>query len=227
LVFIHPLGALFLNSQEMPTMQPAARNDTTDEALCSGAILAGGASSRMGANKALLQIHGEPLISRVAKTLSACPAVAEILLITNNPSDYEFLHLPSFPDRQPGKGPLGGIYTALSHAKFSRVLVVACDMPLITPALLDHLCRQSSGVDVCVTESKQGLEPLCAVYAKSCLPVIEKQLRDNRLKVSDFYPQIKTTIIRVDASLPFYEPDLLLNVNTPEEFAAMEKTVAS
>jgi len=208
-------------------MQSAARNDTTDEALCSGAILAGGASSRMGANKALMQIRGEPLISRVAKTLSACPAVAEILLITNNPSEYEFLHLPIFPDRQPGKGPLGGIYTALSHAKFSRVLVVACDLPLITPELLEYLCREGADADVWVLESEKGVEPLCAVYAKSCLPVIEKQLRENRLKVSDFYSQVKTTAIRLEASLPFYKPDLLMNVNTPEEFAAMEKSVAS
>jgi molybdopterin-guanine dinucleotide biosynthesis protein A len=192
-------------------------------ARVSSAILAGGKSSRMGVNKALMQFHGEPLIARVAKALTSCPAISEILLITNTPAEYEFLHLPSFPDIQPGKGPLGGIYTALSHAKFSRTLVVACDLPFITPELLDYLCRESEVAEVGVLESEKGVEPLCAVYAKSCLPVIEKQLRDGRLKVSDFYPQVKTKIIRLDASFPFYKQNLLANVNTMEEFAAMKK----
>ncbi len=191
--------------------------------FCSGAILAGGASSRMGANKALMKFQGEPLIARIAKVLTSCPAISEILLITNTPAEYEFLHLPSFPDIQPGKGPLGGIYTALSRTKFSRALVVACDMPFITPELLDYLCRGSEGAEVCVLESEKGVEPLCAVYAKSCLPVIEKQLRDGRLKVSDFYPLVKAKIIRLDATLPFYKQSLLANVNTLEELATAKK----
>jgi len=169
-----------------------------------------------------MQFHGEPLIARAAKALTSCPAISEILLITNTPAEYEFLHFPSFPDLQPGKGPLGGIYTALSHAKFSRVLVVACDLPFITPELLDYLCRESEVAEVCVLESEKGVEPLCAVYAKSCLPVIEKQLRDGRLKVSDFYPKVKTRIILLDASLPFYKPNLLANINTPEEMKKAE-----
>jgi len=189
----------------------------------SGAILAGGASSRMGSNKALMKFQGEPLIARVAKALASCPAISEIQLITNTPAEYEFFYLPCFPDIQPDKGPLGGIYTALSHAKFLRVLVVACDMPFITSELLDYLCRESEDAEVCVLESEKGVEPLCAVYAKSCLPVIEKKLRENQLKVSDFYPQVKTKIIRLDVSLPFYKQNLLANVNTPEEFAAMKR----
>lgn len=177
----------------------------------------------MGANKALMHFHGEPLIARAAKTLTSCPAVSEILLITNTPAEYEFLHLPSFPDLQPGKGPLGGIYTALSQAKFSRVLVVACDLPFITPELLDYLCHESEDAKVCALESEKGVEPLCAVYAKSCLPVIEKQLRDGHLKVSDFYPQVKAKIIRLHAPLPFYKQNLLANVNTLEELATAKK----
>ena len=176
----------------------------------------------MGANKALIEFHGEPLIERVAKTLTSCPAISEILLITNTPAEYEFLHLPSFPDLQPGKGPLGGIYTALSHAKFLRVLVVACDLPFITPELLDYLCGDSEDAEVYVLESEKGVEPLCAVYTKSCLSVIEKQLRDGGLKVSDFYPQVKTKIIRLDSSLPFYKQNLLANVNTPEDMRKAE-----
>jgi molybdopterin-guanine dinucleotide biosynthesis protein A len=199
-----------------------ARMNQAEEKSCSSAILAGGASSRMGANKALMQFHGEPLIARAAKALTSCPAISEILLITNTPAEYEFLHLPSFPDIHPGLGPLGGIYTALTHAQFSRVLVVACDLPFVTSELLDFLCGESEGTEVCVLESEKGVEPLCAVYAKSCLPVIEKQLRDCRLKVSDFYAQVEAKVIRFDASLPFYEQNLLANVNTAEEMAAMK-----
>jgi len=172
----------------------------------------------MGRNKALMRLDGEPLIARLAKTLAGSQRLGELLLITNTPSDYEFLKLPMYADAKPGAGPLGGIYTALLRARFDRALVVACDMPFISAELVEYLCQNGVNHEAFALESEKDVEPLCAVYAKSCLPVIEQHLRDNRLKVSDFYDEVDAKIMRFDPSLPFYKPNLLANVNTPEEF---------
>jgi molybdopterin-guanine dinucleotide biosynthesis protein A len=186
---------------------------------CSGAILVGGKSSRMGKNKALMRFDDVPMVARVAATLRHCSSLQEHLLITNTPSDYEFLGWPMHADLISNAGALGGIYTALSAAQQPRVFVVACDLPFLSAELVEFLCRNNEGAEVVVPESENGLEPLCAVYAKSCLPMIEKQLRAKRFKVSDFYPQARTEIVRLEPSLPFFTPNVLTNINTPEEFA--------
>lgn len=101
-------------------------------------------------------------------------------------------------------------------------MVAACDLPFITSELVDYLCEHGANRDVFVLESEKGVEPLCAVYAKSCLPVIKKHLEGNRLKVSDFYAEVDAEIVRLDAALPFYQPNLLANVNTPGELRKAE-----
>lgn len=197
-----------------------SRRSGTAELLCSGAILAGGKSTRMGTNKALLAIKGQPLIARVASVLSSSHHLGEVLLITNTPSDHAFLQMPMYEDVQKGLGPLGGIHTALHYATCSRVLIVACDLPFITAELVNYLCANCRSGEIFALESTRRIEPLCAVYAKSCLPVIERQIREGRYKVLDLYSLVDARTVRLDAALPFYRPNLLANVNTPEEFAA-------
>ncbi len=179
----------------------------------------------MGENKALRRFNNVPMIARVAATLRHCSSLQEFLLITNTPSDYEFLGWPMHADLIPGAGALGGIYTALRTAKRPRVFVVACDLPFLSAELVEFLCQKNAGAEVVVPESENGLEPLCAVYAKSCLPLIEKQLRDKRFKVSDFFSQARTEIVRLETSLSFFTPDVLTNVNTPEEFARAQEQI--
>src|SRR5512147_3255637 len=90
-------------------------------------IQAGGQSSRMGEDKALKTFLGRPLIQRVIDRLS--PIADEIILTTNHPEEYTFLDLPLFSDLKPGRGALGGLYTAIASATNPFVAVVACDMP--------------------------------------------------------------------------------------------------
>ena len=99
-------------------------------------IQAGGASSRMGEDKALKTFLGRPLIQRVAEQLS--PIADELIVTTNRPEEYAFLNLPLFPDLKPGRGALGGLYTAIASAKHPLVAVVACDMPFVTAGALDQ-----------------------------------------------------------------------------------------
>ncbi|MFI5269802.1 MAG: molybdenum cofactor guanylyltransferase, partial [Chloroflexota bacterium] len=113
----------------------------------SGVLLAGGKSSRMGANKALLRFaSGETVIERIISSIR--PLCPELLIVTNTPAEYEFLTLPMFPDAYPGASSLGGIYTGLLHAPSERALVLSCDLPLVNAELLSHLLALPFDYDV-------------------------------------------------------------------------------
>src|SRR5512138_1441259 len=102
-------------------------------------VQAGGQSSRMGEDKALKTFLGRPLIQRVIERLS--PIADEIIVTTNRPEDYYFLNLRLIPDLKPGRGALGGLYTALASASQPIVAVVACDMPFASASLLEAAHR--------------------------------------------------------------------------------------
>jgi FdhD protein/molybdopterin-guanine dinucleotide biosynthesis protein A len=155
-----------------------------------GVLLAGGKSSRFGSNKALAFFQGKPLISHAAELFSRL--FSETLLVTNNPETYAFLGWPMTGDIFVGSGPLAGIHAALNKVASPQILVIGCDMPLIQEPLIRLLCRESAGWGVVVPELKQGLEPLCAVYQKSCLTVIEGNLNEGQRKLNRLFEQLQT-----------------------------------
>ncbi|MFM8322781.1 MAG: molybdenum cofactor guanylyltransferase [Chloroflexota bacterium] len=192
-------------------------------------IQAGGESRRMGQDKALLSFLGRPLIERLVERLQ--PVAAELLITTNRPQAYAFLWLPLVQDRIPGRGALGGLYTALSAAGQPLVAVVACDMPFASPALLaaqrDALVASAAmqpAADIAIPRLPGGLEPFHAVYRReTCLPHIAAALEANRWRADSWFSQVSLRYFEED-ELRRYEPDLrcFQNVNTPEEFAAAE-----
>lgn len=127
--------------------------------------------------------------------------------------------LPIYPDEVKSCGPLAGIYTALRHAKFQHCLVVACDLPFLSRQMIQFLCENCASYDVFAFESKSGIEPLCAVYNKNCLPIIQKQIQTGHFKVSDFFDKVSTRMVRLDPSIAFYDAKAFFNVNTQEELA--------
>jgi molybdenum cofactor guanylyltransferase len=192
-------------------------------------IQAGGQSSRMGQNKALMPFLGRPLIERMFNRLA--PLAQEILVVTNDPTGLEFLGLPLLPDLVPGKGVLGGLYTAVEAARQPRVAVVACDMPFASPALFSEQLRilDGEGVDVVIPTSggsaaSLGLEPLHAVYRRdTCLPAIRAAIEADRRKLISWFDDVRVRVMEID-EVRHFDPDLraFLNVNTPEEFAHAE-----
>ncbi len=192
-------------------------------------IQAGGQSSRMGEDKALKTFLGRPLIQRVAERLSTI--ADELIVTTNRPDDYGFLNLPLFPDLKPGRGALGGLYTAIASAKHPIVGVVACDMPFASPSLLRAASRllAQEEVDVVIAKSGEGYEPLHAIYRReTCLPAIEAAISADQWRVIAWFPQVKVRILTTD-EIKQYDPSGLAfwNVNTPEEFAEAEKIATS
>ena len=187
-------------------------------------IQAGGASSRMGEDKALKPFLGRPLIQRVVERLQ--PIADEIIVTTNQPDDFSFLDARLFPDLKPGRGALGGLYTAIASAAHPFVAVIACDMPFASPTLIQASIRimDDKNADVVIAKSEEGYEPLHALYRReTCLSAIEASINADQWKVIAWFPQVKVRVLTSEeiksadpAGLAFW------NVNTPEEFANAE-----
>lgn len=188
-------------------------------------IQAGGESRRMGQDKALMPFLGRPLIQRVVDRLA--PIADEVIVTTNRPDDYRFLGLPLFPDLVPGRGALGGLYTALSSATCEAVAVVACDMPFASGSLFEAGSRlmDVETADVVIPNSGDGLEPLHALYRRAtCLPAIKAAIDADKWKLISWFPQVKVRVLQPE-EVKQYDPSGLAfwNLNTPEEFADAEQ----
>lgn len=200
-----------------------------DDTHCVGVILAGGEATRFGGEpKGLRLVEGRRIIDRVADALRA--AADELLLIANRPDAISWLPgVRIAADLRPGCGALGGIHAALAHAAPHSVLVVAWDMPYANSALLRALrTRGESGWDAVVPESTtsgRGVEPLCAWYAPSCLPAIERRLDAGERMAVSFLEEVRTARLSRDDVLQWGEPaHLFWNVNVPEDLIFRSQT---
>lgn len=188
-------------------------------------VQAGGASSRMGEDKALKPFLGRPLIQRVIDRLT--PIADEFIVTTNHPEDYSFLHARLISDLIPDRGALGGLYTAIASATHPMVAVVACDMPFASPRLIEGMSRLmiQHEADVVIAKSEGGFEPLHAVYrCETCLPAIKSAIEADLWKVIAWFPQVKVHVLTAD-ELRMLDPNGLAfwNVNTPDEFTKAEE----
>jgi molybdopterin-guanine dinucleotide biosynthesis protein A len=187
-----------------------------------GVILAGGKSSRMGQNKALMSLGGKRLVDRVVGVMRS--VFDDLLMVTNTPGVYADLGLPMVRDVWPEKGSLGGVYSAIYHVATSYCLVVACDMPFLQAAVLRYLITQINDYDVVVPDVLGELQTLHAIYSKACLQPIERRLEMHRLRIIGFFPDVRVRTVTASELEP-YDPALLAfqNLNTPEEFQAAEQ----
>jgi molybdenum cofactor guanylyltransferase len=194
-------------------------------------ILAGGQSSRMGHDKAWLDLAGVPLVEHVARRLM--PLAAEIVFSTNSPELFAGLiaRLPAparaVADVFEGAGPLAGLHAGLAAAGHDAVLTVATDMPFVDHRLVQVMVDACPAVDAVIPRVRgQGYaepqpEPLHAVYRKRCLPVIEAALRAGRRRMVSFLAEVQVCYLDEDR-LREVDPELwsFQNVNTPAEWDA-------
>jgi molybdopterin-guanine dinucleotide biosynthesis protein A len=179
------------------------------------AILAGGKSSRMGTNKALLDIGGRRMIEQVAEIVQQ--VCEHYFVVANTPERYDFLNIPCYEDIIKNVGPLGGIHSALTHANSRHCLVIACDLPFISVGLLKYLCENAAGHHIFAIESSRGIEPLCAVYSKKSLQTIEAQILQKEFAVIDLYKRLTAKIVHTKELDGILDDAFFLNVNTPED----------
>jgi molybdenum cofactor guanylyltransferase len=183
----------------------------------SGFVLAGGGSTRMGRNKALLPFHGTTLVEYIAGIVRETVGSATLI---GDPSQLGQLGLRVVPDILPGHGPASGIYTALTMSSTPWNVIVGCDMPGITSGILLELLHRATlpsiGTNgVAATGADGEPEPLCAVYHRRCLPAVARAIREKRLKMKSLLIDLGAEMLPVNASA-------LANVNTPAEWAEFE-----
>jgi molybdopterin-guanine dinucleotide biosynthesis protein A len=147
---------------------------------------------------------------------------AQVLVATNNPERFRHLEVETVTDRFPGQGPLGGIHAALIASRFPHVFVVACDMPYLDPDAIRFLIGRIGATDAIVPRWDGDVEPLHAVYARSCLGEMEVCLRSGRVAMRDFLTRVRVDYVEeVELGRIRNAAASLTNVNTPEELAAV------
>jgi molybdenum cofactor guanylyltransferase len=191
-----------------------------------GFVLAGGASRRMGRDKALLRLGQVILLERQVRLLqTVCHSVAIIGPVRNFPG----FEAPFIADELPGHGPLGGIYTGLRQARTEFTLFLGCDMPFMKARFLRYLCARAldGRADATIPETPgQGVQPLSAVYRRRALAAIRNSLASGDNKVSRFFSKVSCLILRwPEIARGGFAPCLFANLNTPEDFADAERRI--
>ncbi|PWB28238.1 molybdenum cofactor guanylyltransferase [Flavobacterium sp. HTF] len=174
-------------------------------------ILCGGKSSRMQSEKGLVLFQEKPFIEHIIQAI--LPITDKIKLITGS-KEYDELKYEKIPDLIADKGPLGGIYTALSHSETEFNLILSCDIPLISTELLQQLISKhtkEAGITVFASETKT--HPLIGIYSKNIVPVIKEAIESDELKMMDLLARLPHQIIHIEES----ENVHLTNINSADE----------
>ncbi|MCA9878872.1 MAG: molybdenum cofactor guanylyltransferase [Thermomicrobiales bacterium] len=202
----------------------------------SAAVLAGGKSERMGQDKAFLPlVAGGPTLLEIV--LERLRGVADdVLIVANDVARHEGYGARVVRDVIPGFGTLSGIHAALTNARHEHCLVVACDMPLLNPAVLAYMAGLPRGYDVLIPQtpgvSRQGnsgqiYQTLHAIYARRCAEPIAAQLRAGRQQVVGFFPAVQVQVVDRETLLTLDPGEAtFMNTNTPEALEAARRLAA-
>jgi len=180
-----------------------------------GAVLAGGSSKRMGFNKALIEINGEPLISRVATSINNA-GLMDLRIVGGDSDAFAVLGHDCLPDEYPGEGPLGGIITALNHYKKKdkeHVLVVACDLPNISEKLIRTILEGSKQEpkSIVIPLVEGHLQWMHALWPTAVLPALLKSF-SNGVR-APWRASTELPLLRIEG----IDPEILLDVDSPED----------
>jgi molybdenum cofactor guanylyltransferase len=190
----------------------------SDPPGATGFVVAGGASRRMGRDKALLPWGRATLLDHTLARLAAC--CDEVRILCGSRTRYAERGVPLVLDRVPGAGPLGGVLSGLETLDGELGLFLAVDLPSVGSALLKHLLKRAGGHDAVVPRSPQGPEPLCAVYRRTCLPAIRRRVASGDLKMTSFYAEVRVLEIDPEELRAFGDPnELFRNLNTAADYS--------
>lgn len=190
------------------------------------AVLGGGQGRRIGKRKSRLIIGELPLLEIISERIGFLFGEKYYISKTSEedfslPSGFQRLN-----DVYDYQSPLVGIYTALFYAKSPRVLIVACDMPFIKPALIELLIERSSLSEVVVPCSSRGPEPLMAIYNRSCLKPIQESLEKGEKRIVSFFEAVKVHfILPEEVSKVDPEGISFFNINTEEDLKKAQEMI--
>ena len=183
-------------------------------------ILAGGKSSRMGEDKALLEYKGKHFIEKIAEEMSF---FEEKLIARGNNSDLTDitdLGWKVIPDIYPDHGPMGGMHAALKECESEAMFAVTCDIPLITEKLAMKICNEIEDYDAVIAVTDDGkYHPLCGVYKKNLYKSMEEHLKMDYNRMMKVLEKCNLKYLELDAE----ESKQLTNVNTRKEYEKLNK----
>lgn len=195
----------------------------------SGIVLAGGKSLRFGKDKSQIKIGNRTLLEQVVACISS--VCGEIIIVTGEqtiPWITGYSKLKVVTDIHPGKGPLGGIYTGLKASGSRLNLAVAADMPFLNQGLLSYMLTLADSFDLVVPRLGKFVEPLHAVYTRSCLSPIERMLTQNELRVSQLFPLVRVRYVEAEEIERFDRHHLsFFNINTETDLAKAKEIMGS
>lgn len=197
------------------------------DATLGGFVLAGGESTRMGRDKALLELGGEPLLVRTARLVGA--VVGKQAVVIGPAEAYGNLKLEVVEDDWPGAGPLGGIATALRVSQAEWNLVVACDLPYLTQPWLEFLVARArrGRADAVLPMNFSGAEPLCAMYHKNCASTLRSALENGIRKVTEGLAGVRLERIEAEEWREFdADGSLFKNMNSPGDYEEAQRRLA-
>jgi molybdopterin-guanine dinucleotide biosynthesis protein A len=182
-------------------------------------ILSGGKSSRMGTNKALLKINEKTNIERISDRLK--PLFDDIILVTNDLEQYEFLGLKIVSDQFPGMGPLAGVHAGLKASEYETNFIVACDMPFVSGELAQALVDKSSDYDAVIPVINGKQQPLFAVFQKRAAIEVEQCIKQERLRMKHLLDRLNVLYVtekdlEINSSLDLER--VFFNMNHPNEY---------
>ena len=190
---------------------------------CSGVILAGGLSKRLGGrNKAFVQIGGKRIIDRQLDVYRRL--FDEIILVTNDPVAYMDVDALIVSDHYGQRSSLNGLHAGLFAAAHDYVFCTACDTPFINGALISCMLGQiDPKADIVIPSTDSGFEPMFAVYKKTCLPAMVWQLEQELLKIQGLFRKVRVKTV-AESKLRALDPELIsfFNINTPEDLVLAE-----
>ncbi|MFZ3579339.1 molybdenum cofactor guanylyltransferase [Virgibacillus sp. DJP39] len=180
-------------------------------------ILAGGHSSRMGMNKALLPIRNKPVIEKIVGELGSIGD--RTIINSNQPSTYTYLGFPVIKDNYVDQGPLAGMEAAMSHVDANVFIISACDTPFVKKEVYLHLLDQLNGFDAVVPIYKGKIHPLSGIYTKNVNNKLQQQLDKQERKVSLMFDHLKVRYVDEFSGIPMEHLDNhFFNMNRPDEY---------
>jgi molybdopterin-guanine dinucleotide biosynthesis protein A len=188
-------------------------------------ILAGGKSTRMGSDKAFLELSGRPLL---VHAIVIARSVVEFVKVVGAPAKFDRFG-PVIPDIYCDHGPLAGIHAALASTETAWNLILAVDQPFLTPAFLRYLISVARSSEATVTVPRTGeyLHPLCAIYRKQFGALAEEALKAGRNKIDELFPDVSLRVIdEAELSRAQFSTVIFRNVNTPEDWDEVRKQFA-
>ncbi|PIQ29782.1 MAG: hypothetical protein COW63_11215, partial [Bacteroidetes bacterium CG18_big_fil_WC_8_21_14_2_50_41_14] len=208
-------SCLFLPLASQPKEIPCMSDQQNTE--ITGIVLSGGKSRRMGKEKGLCHFRGKALITFAIDTLK--PLCKTLIISANNKIDqYDLLEYPVISDDIPDTGPIGGLYSCLKQSQSAINLVISCDTPFVTTEVYQELLKYIVDYQAVVPVHEDGLlEPITAVYHRSCLPVILQQIEKGEYKMMDLLARLNTKFVYFDTNMSDSKPSLFHNLNSPED----------